>query len=437
MTRADSAARGCGRNLAPASLLAGAAILMSGPCVGQEEPPPGVPMGPWVVAPLIVTGYTYESNPFFRADELDPVSERILEISPEIVATLPFRNSRLSLEGRYTSFEYENRATGDDDALDLSADLDLAFYSGDRLRIGYGVLDGTSRTLAFDECGESVFNGEPYRFDRYEFELSRAQTGRRGYEVAVRNSSVDFDEDQGSFFEFDGWETDVEYREPLSASSWLLARFSGRRFDQFRSGGSRDAPFRTESTDAGFLGVRGVRQELSYDVAVGWARSEYELSDETAPGGRPRSDFRDAVWSASVTRRLGPLDEVLLRTERRVFASFFRDNNYYLSTRTRAQWTRRLRGRSSVWLLIEYATNDYPDPVDTNGDGEPDVVREDHLWDVGIYGTVAVWRKLGIRVDVRHRRRDSNYVFETTDGTLLSADYEGLRAFVGVTLGWI
>jgi hypothetical protein len=419
-------------------LLAVAAMLVSDPCVGQEQPPPpGVPMGPWLVAPLIVSGYTYESNPFFRADEFDPASERILEIGPEIVATLPFRNSRLSLEGRYTSYEYENRATGDDDALDLSADLDLAFYSGDRLRIGYGVLDGTSRTLAFDEGGESVFNGEPYRFDRYSLEMSRAVAGRRGYEVSVRNSSVEFDEDLGTFFEFDGWETDVEYREPVSGYAWLLARYAGRRFDQFRSGDSRDAPFQKESTDAGFVGVRGVRQELSYEVAVGWARSEYEWTEETTPGGPPRSDFRGAVWNASVTRRLGPRDEVLVRTERRAFSSFFRDNNYYLSTRTKAQWTRRLRGRSSVWLSAEYATNDYPDPVDANGDGEPDVLREDHLWDIGIYGTVAVWRKLGFRVDVRHRSRDSNFVFETTDGVLSSADYKGLRAFVGVTLGWI
>src|SRR5262245_3200695 len=240
------------------------ALALCAPAVAEDAPPPGIPAGPWILAPSLVVGYSYDTNVFQEDEQFDPVADYSLVIQPKILATQPFRMSSLSLGYSATRYDYGNAFQDAQLAQDATATLNLLFSSQNRPALSADFTFGVSKTEAFDPGGEVTYRGESYHLSHYELQLSKQVPQHPGYRVGVVHNVFRFDENQTvSFFDYTGSVATLEYRQPFGFQIWGLASYVGSRFDHFCHGldpngnpcpGS-STPFRTEESDSGLLGV--------------------------------------------------------------------------------------------------------------------------------------------------------------------------------------
>lgn len=391
-----------------------------------SEPPDGIPVGPWVVAPVAESLWGYDSNPFFATKDGSRRSDRSARHALGAVATLPFRESRLSLAYRGEIVRFDRATLREDTIHDLAADLEVRFSTGDRAFFRSSYTRGLTDTLRFDPGGETVFRGDPYRFRVVEAGAERVVPGRRGYRFRATGQELDFPPGlETSFFEFRGIEVEAEYLEPLGASAWAIVAVRGRRFDHFCEdldpAGSpcpvAGTPFREERGNQFLAGwTRVTARGSTYSARAGWFELRFPGSDLAA--------FEGVVGDAEARLRFGPNLWVEGSILRQVYPSFYADNNYFLyeGISVGAGISRTDRWESGC--RVSWAVGRYETAASTGG-GAP---RRDETLRTEAYANLFLPRRFGVRLTLSGERRRSN------DARL---EFERRAVLVGVFFGWI
>lgn len=417
--------------------LGAALILVSLPAASQsEEPPEGIAVGKWVLAPYVRTLYEYNDNIFFRSDDGFPESDRVTTVSGGVVATMPFRNSELQLgwEGDY--IDYADNVFTRDVAHELNAGFTLRFGSGDQVIVTDQFLRGITDVQSLDQGGELTFAGEPYSFNRLDVEVTRAVPKRQGYSIRVARVDLNFDDEPAvQFFDYRGFETSFEYRQPLPSRKWVTAAYDSRRFNNYKRCPVRDPmdptcempqadvgePYRREEADSLLVGVRGLLgRNQPFFFRGGYGRLRYV--------GQPSAkEFAGVVAQARWRLGLGSRSDLDLLFTRRPLPSNF--DSYYIINELQARFRRSWLPESRYGANLIYSRNRYGNVITVN-DGAFDCggeIRRDQYFQAGAYVEWAPHELVGLRLEGRHLARSSN-----CDGS----SYDANEIFTGLSFGW-
>jgi len=414
MTNPDGASGTC-RCLprAAAGLALGLAVLAPA-ALGQV--PPGLEVGPWILAPVLRGSWSYDSNVFRQVDQSSE-HDSVVQAEAGLSATLPFRASALRLDYRGNRLEYGKSNFDRDMTHNAGVELSLAFKTGDRLTLRDVYRRDILRIdLSEDvEGNEQVFQGEPFSLNRWELELDRSATDRQGYLIRVRRQDYTLDDDVATgVYEYRGFDNVFEYRQPLTTyRSWTL-RYGMRRFSHFDPADSVPGqPFRREESDSLLYGLRGrVGAGQTYHVQLGYGQFRLRQS---AP-----EEFSGLVAAVNWGLALGGRTALAVDVVRRPLPSSF--DTYYINNALRVDLSRRwLRFRSRA--TGRATVNDYAEA--TAGCGGRS--REDVTLGVEARQGLIVHERMEIGVGAFYERRSSNC--DVSDFTANGVD-------VGVTVGW-
>jgi hypothetical protein len=401
-----------------AAVVAVLAVVATGDARAQGDLPDGLWVGRWVLSPRLSFGYESDSNIFRRDSEEDPEDDRSLQYTGGLQAALPFRMSLFEIDYEASRYQYDNNEFPRDVVQNLSTALHLNFASGDRLILRDQYRLGFERFQDVDPGGELLFEGEPYRFNRWEVEVARDVPDRQGYSVRVARVDFNYEPTPGetgpSFFDYRGFDNSFEYRQPMPGRKWWLLHYGTRRVNNYAS--SRPdlvgVPFRKEISDRLEAGFRGnLRGGTPYHLQLGWARLDYEGSDA--------SKFRGLSGSASTRFEAGPTVDVELSAARRVLPSSF--ETYYINNEFRGEFEHAWLPTSVLGGGLVFDQNEYGS-FDCNGSDRRDLRYEL----TGFLG----WRVHSIvelRLAALREARSSNCDF---------IDYDTFVVSTGVRLGW-
>ena len=408
-------------------LVLGAACAAASSRSAASDLPEGMLVGPWILAPSLTSGFAYDTNVFLASStstSSGTISDRVLRVTPGLVAALPFRESLLKLDYSVTRLDYGKTPLERNLSRDAGIDLALNFSTQDRLSLRANRNLGVAETLAFDPGGEVVFRGQGFDLTTYEIEAAREVFGHRGYRVRLSREALSFDPGTTvAFFEFRGIDAEVDYREPLSPRFWAVGDYEGRRYDHFLADeptGSHE-PFRKEDSDVVRVGLQGQLGEREpFLVRVGWGRFRFP--------GSEGSEYRGIVADASLVIRSVGRTELELGLQRRPWPSFFLNNNYYLVNSANLRLSRRWLQYSTMGIEGWWQEATYGDPVPMNVPQQPGLTRVDRTLRASVYANLMIRERLGVRISVDENHRNSNY---------LGAGFEGRVYFAGIVLGWI
>ncbi len=381
----------------------------------------GLPVGPWLLNPYLITGYEYDSNPLFRPGNNE--SENIGVVTPGLGAVLPVRNSSFRFQVEHSIYDYERLTLGKNSVTEIDTGLQLAFSSLDQLEIGFERTSGLSRTTqGFDDGGETVFKGDTFNLNSYSLNLARAVYGHRGYQVRLARRDLVFDEGTStSFFDYRGWEYRGEYREPVGPRRWLLVSLEGRRYDHFRVNDPIGRLFRQEDSRMAYFGMEGkFSPQVTTRARLGYGDYRFPLaagSDYQGMVGDLRVDFQ------STSRRI----EINLIGSRRPNASYFFNNTYYVHSSLQLNAEARIRPRVTIGGRAQSGVSEYGDALENPGDPQEGLVRKDRSRSVEFYGNMMLSPLFGITVAARWSRRTSNYE---------GVEYDAKSLFAGLFVGW-
>lgn len=410
-----------------------AAVVSPPPGRAQERGnvPEGIRLGPWILTPRLFQGVELQDNVFRRPEGAQ--SDQVRRTTLGIGGTLPVRNSFFELEYEADRYGYKKFQFSRDWSQEGRAAWRMNFASGDRLLLSERHLAGITDTLAVDEGGELIFQGQPYDQNVLEAELSRTVPRRQGYLIRVSRIDLNWtepeDDRQVPYFDYRGFDTRYEYLHPFPPANWLVVYSDMRRFDHYRPRGYLDPvtglpawelgdAFRREESGSVQLGFRGVLgREQPFTARVGWGSFRYTGREPT------NEDFRGVVGMVQWTVRAGARTRVELRVNRRPLPSSF--STYYivneLRVRAAREWLRYSRG--GIELL--YSRNRYGEVV--SGTGCAGVLRADDRWSVQAFTDWLVSSRFGFRVAAAHYERSSNCA---------GASYSANSLTAGLTLGW-
>lgn len=382
-------------------------------------PPEGIRVGRWILAPFLQTGFTHDDN-VSRSFVGDP--DDITSLTFGLGANLPIRNSLLQLKYEGSRVSYQKQTFQRDFDQEFGADLVFNFSSRDQLFVRQQFVRGFSDLAVFDEGGELVFEGEPYNFNRVEVELARGVPGQQGYSIRIARSDLNF---QGTeavpFFDYRGFDSSFEYRQPLPADKWLIAYFQSRKFNHYEPNGQGavGVPIRKEETESFQIGIRGfLGRNQPFVLRLGVLEFDYRLVE---------TSFSGVVGYGQWQVNLGGKSTVNLSFDRRPLPSGF--PTYYLINEFRADFSREWMVGSDLGLALLLAQNRYGDTVNIF-DGTTDCrdfVREDRRVGVQAYGEWRVHERIGLRLSAGHVRRSSNCAISEYDATVISS---------GFSFGW-
>jgi hypothetical protein len=383
-----------------------------------DDLPEGMPVGRWFLAPRINSSFESNDNIFF-SDEARAESDQVTTYGGGILATLPFRDNRLELDYQADRTQYRDFEFPRDVTQVAKVDLELNFRSGDTLSLRDVYRRDFARAKVIDpDTGVELeaVDGEPYNINRWEIELSRDDLRRQGYLVRVRRQDFMYkgEEDIG-FFEYRGFHTVCEYRQPLPENRGWVMRYTARRFNHYEPFGETGVPFRKEKSDAVLLGVVGLLGEgQPFRVNLGYGRFRYEGTDE--------SEFDGLVGLAAWRLRLGGRTRIDLEAVRRPLPS--NSETYYINNAVRADIQREWLHYESG-AEIELGRNDYSEV--TAEFGPCDGKRRDTTYQAEAYLGWRVHERLRFRVSSFHTSRSS---------TCVLSGYEATGIESSVTFGW-
>lgn len=405
-------------------------VLCTGVSRAQPEMPEGLPAGPWLLAPSLSNQFQIDNN-LFRDDE-STGSEKISSVTGALRASLPFRSSLLQLSYAATKRNYESVSLSRDLAQDLGVMLRFDFSSGDQLIVRDDFRRDFTRLRELDVLGnEVVFSGQPYNVNRWSAQLTREVPQRQGYDVQVRRTDFNFEgESQVGIFDYRGFDTDFEYRQPLPASRWWIVHYSMRRFNNYESNcPSRvGIPFRKEESDSLQTGLRGrLGPDHSYFVRLGYVRFRLEEDGVAAcrsqEPGAGSTEYDGAAGQAGWRLRLGDRTDIVLGAYRQPLPSGF--NTYYIVNELRAELQRDLFQRGRLGLVTRLGRNEYGKLIDQAGCDQ--IHRKDNRLDVEGEFTWLVHPRIGLQLAALHERRGSNCEIN---------DYRAMQLGAGLVLGW-
>ncbi len=391
------------------------------PVFAQMEERKGLEAGPWLLLPSLVLGVEYDSNPFFRSENVQ--SERILEATPALGIRLPFSQSLFRIDVAKKFYDYSQTILGEDTVLETSAVLELNFSSRDKLEFGAERSSGLARSTAiFDEGGEATFQGDSFDMDVFDLTLSRSVYGQRGWLLKLQRQDLVFDEGTvANFFDYRCWNYQAEYRQPVSPVSWLLFSWSGRNYDHFRVNSPFSEPFREEISQIGLVGFDArYSSHKTLRFRVGYSKNEFP--------GALGSAFSGIVGDIKARFQTGSRrHEFLVEALRRPHASFFANNTHFVRNSIAITLKRNFLNKSSVGLRAEYAESDYGDPLQRPLDPQNGIVRQDRTLVSELNARFALNPLMGLRLSARYSTRSSKYE---------GVDYDATQIFGGMAFGW-
>ncbi|MCP3978808.1 MAG: hypothetical protein GY716_05690 [bacterium] len=384
--------------------------------------PEGIKIGPVVVNPYIAFDYAYNDNVFYDPDDPEineegPRSDRVREITGRVTALLPLRRSEIELFYEASRFEYEEFSTdfSRETSGTTGAVFDLRFSSNDRLRIRETYETGLIDVQVFDGADEQVFVGQGYDSNVFRVELSRSVPRRQGYSIRIDRVDFVYDEfdRETGYFDYRGFETNFEYRQPLASNKWITGSYGARRFNHYDR--SRDGieypvgvPFRKEESDTYELGLRGTFGERQpFVFKLGQGKYTYEGAED--------SEFTGVVGQARVRLRVGGRSQIDLDLSRGSYPSTV--SSFYVRSALGVVFERSWRQFSSIGIDSRLARNLYDSsttcsapgsvPGNPQGNNPNPVRRDDRLLRFRAYVDFVVHPRMGIRISGDHRRRNS------------------------------
>lgn len=400
-------------------------IVVSASLVRAQTPeielPRGLPVGPWILAPSIFIGVNHDDN-LFRQDEAvaPPAADRARQLGAAIEATLPFRQSLLRGSFEVNQFDYQTFDFSRDFATDSEIELDLGFSTGDRLRLSERFTRDFIRLReitqeAPDIEPEEVFFGEPVNVNRITFDLDRSVLGRQGYRVRVqrRDSNYKGEAETGTY-DYRGFESLYEFRQPVRRTGWIIFHYDSRRFNHYDVNDPVGVPFRKEETDSFQVGWRSdLGKKNPYLVRFGYERLRYKIQPSSFSG---LSGFYFSSFA------LGSRNRVDVALARQSLPSSL--DSYYINNSVNATWRVEVRRNVDLDVRARTAFNDYgPGEFTVCGDS----LREDWLSAVSGEMQWGLRSKLQFSIGGSHERRRSNCDF---------GDYDDTEIHTGFRLGW-
>ncbi len=403
-----------GRQLAVSLLVAALPLTAA----QADSPPEGIEAGKWVLSPYWKTSLEYDDNVFKRPDQ-GGVSDLIYRLIFGMKATMPIGNSLFQLDYEGDQRKYQDYAFARDLAQRARAGLVLNSSRGDRFKIEDSYTLGITDVQTIDEGGELIFQGEPFAMNVAEFAVAREVRAMQGYSINVKHIDLEFDSDTVAFFNYRGFESAFEYRQPLPLNNWLIVHHTSRRLNHYdpRRG---NLFYRAENSAAYQIGMRGhIGGRHPYDIRAGWGIFRYKGPEA---GG---SDFKGAVGLANIRFLLSSRSILGVSLDRRPLPSFY--NTYYIINVLRVRLERKWPRGSSAGLSAVYSRNKYGDPLVGVCGGDAAVSRVDQRLMLDVDAEWMFHDLAGLRLSASRWQRDSNC--ELTD-------YEANVISAGVVLGW-
>lgn len=407
----------------------GLALALVSLCAGlawaqvEDEPPRGFELGRWALAPYFETSYEADDNIFRRVDLpnepfIGPVSDELTTVTGGFDLRRPIRNSLFEMSYAASRLEYTKNRFARDLTHDFSADFVLNLSSMDHVKLTEEYSLGISDLQRVDQGGELVFDGEPYRYNSLTLEADRSEPLQPGYYVRLSRIDFNYEERQASlgFFDYRGWDTAVEYRQPLPTSKWLIGYYNRRRFDHYRASEAVGTPFRRELSDTLQVGLRGyVGARQSFFLRAGFNRFRYDLLNST--------DFTGLVFHAQWNPALGESSKFRFSLTRRPLPSSF--DTYYIINELRGQFDHEWAPDMRVGARAVFSVNRYGGPI-VLVSGSIDCstfVREDQRYDVEGYVDLVFQQHYGLRLSATRQQRLSNCDLSEYTANIVSAGF--------------
>ncbi len=387
----------------------------------------GFDAGPFVLAPSLTTGYSYDSNVYQNSVTLNPQPDEVRTLQPALLLTLPFSNSAFKFTDTYKYVDYQVTPQDNGKASnDANATLTLNFSTLDRLDFGVRHVSGVADTKAFDETGNTRFRGNAYRFHSESAAVAREVAGVRGYRFTITRNTLTFEQSENAFFygDYSGFEGEGAYLQPLSSNTRLAFGYLGTRYNHYdvTQTGDPNAIFRTETGDTGYVqfeGSLGPRQP--YSVRLGWEQLRFNGFNDTA------SDFNGPVLDAKLSTIVGGGTTFRVSATRQPYRSFFQQNNFYVYERVGGDVERPFPHGSAFGASLDLSRNLYGEPAPTDS-AAPGVIRHDQTFRFEAYANLAVGNRVYLRFSASKTQTGSNYP---------GADYNTVVLFGGFVFGWI
>ncbi len=298
------------------------------------------------------------------------------------------------------------------------------FGSGDTLLVTETYTKGITDVRAIDEGGEFEFQGAPFNLNRIEAVWSRTTPARQGFIIRVARVDLNFDSDEPvPFFDYRGFESTFEYRQPLANAKWLRVYYDSRRFNHYQANDPTTVgqPFRKEEADTLQVGLGGsLGGGTPFNLRLGYGK--FRLAGSGA-------EFDGLVGSADASIRVAPRTSLSLVLWRRPLPSAF--PTYYIVNLFQVGVERPFMREFMVGARLAYSYNKYGDEiVDSAGNPLPGCsapVRKDHRGLVEGYFDWRIHPRFAIRVAAGRQRRVSNCA---------SAEFEANAISTGIRLGW-
>jgi hypothetical protein len=435
MTGRPPSARRRNRRAAAWTAIAILGSAASAQSTSEGPKPIGFPAGPFVIAPSLTTGYSYDTNVFHASDEASPPpsADQVLRLEPALALTVPFSNSSFRFGDVLTFVDYKNTPqTAGRTSNDAVASLDLNFGSLDKLDLSAHHVAGVAETQAFDPGGSVAFQGNSYRLHNESVSVSREIEGARGYRVSLQRNVLKFEPSPTVvFFDYSGFEGEVAYLQPLSPNTRLAFGYLGTRYDHFDNSPGSDPnapPFRTENGDTVYAQVEGsLGLKQPYRVRVGW--------EELAFAGNKAKDFSGLVGEAALSVIVGGGTEFTVTAHRQPYRAFFEDNdpstednNFYVFEELGMRVERPFPQGSFVGGAVSFSRNSYEEPATPPLPETLPILRQDRIFRLEAYANLALRDRIVFRVSILKDRRYSNFP---------GVDYNDTVVFGGFVFGWI
>lgn len=406
-----------------AALWIAAAVLARGACAQtatDASQAVGFRAGPWIIAPSLIAGCSYDSNVLFQPDELHPTPDRVISVQPALQLTLPFSHSRFRFGDTLRWLDYGTTPqTAGKTANDANAELALGFGTGDELGLAARSVAGIAETVVFDPSGEAQgLQGNAYDFHTETLSLQRQIPDARGYRFAVTRNVLSFERPVPfDFVEYRGFDGEGAYTQPLSPNTRLSFGYLGSRYDLYLLSPVTDPTqvFRTENGNALYVQAEGrLGPRQPYSVRVGWERLTFGLDAGLA-------DYSGPIWNASMGAILGGGTTVAVTIQRQPYRSTSADQSFYLTDQLGGSVARSFRGGSTVGGRVMLSRYTFGQPI-------AGTYRTDRAYLLELYGSLAVQDRVNFRISILSNRRWSNYV---------GGAYDSIAVFGGFVLGWI
>jgi len=398
----------------------------------RVDPPEGIPLGPWIVAPSVFAGQVWDDN-LQRVDEgersgsiFGPIEERIWEYGGTLGLVLPFRRSSFEVEYEMADQSFVNTGFDPDPAQRFNGGFDLRFSTGDRLvlwdrftRDYVRIREDSEEDPSVD--AEEVFFGEPFNENRVQVDLSRSVPGRQGYRVRIERRDFNYEgRTPTSLYDYRGFDSVYEFRQPTSEEGWLIFHYASRRFNHYRPLDPRvGVPYRKEIGDSFQVGWRShLGKANSFLLRIGYESLGYDEYETLTESSR----FRGLGGFYSGTFRTGPESRLNVNVTRQSLPST--QNTYYINNVVRAELDADFLRALNVRGRARLAFNDYGDPIPF---WDCDGIREDWVSEIGAEAGWPVHPRAEFTLGGFHTRRSSN-----CEG----GNYKDTEFNVGVRVGW-